>query len=218
MVDPLERVPCLRVGPLGPDEAVEDPAGIDAAWLLERWPAWYASVRHGARYRVKPALEFSIALQLVGTYPEREHLERMARVFLGATGLPPVHAGRTLDQFARLYAPGCDAAVRAGQTDLVQDRAVEAPTNRWTPRPADDREGTWGAVYAELQNRMARHDLVTWFGEARVVRETGDVLTVAVPERIQVDWIQRHHLAVLSDAAEAVRPGLRVELQTAVTA
>jgi hypothetical protein len=82
------------------------------AWFLEGYPRWYAEERAGARYLVRPALDGPYAQQLVTTWPDRAHLEAMARVFLRATNLVSAHANRSIEQFATKYASACDAKLR----------------------------------------------------------------------------------------------------------
>ncbi len=97
--------------------------------------------------------------------------------------------------------------------------AVGRSSQRWSPsRPCTERDGIWGEIFAELQLRLRRHDLHTWFGDARAVRDDGELLVVQVPEKIHAEWIRSHYLEALATAADAVRAGLRVELLVAEAA
>jgi hypothetical protein len=89
-----------------------DAVTVDAEWLLESYPRWYAEERNGARCVMRPAFDGPAAFGLVQTWPDRSHLERMCRLFLRADNIVSAHANRGLALFADKYASGCDAKLR----------------------------------------------------------------------------------------------------------
>lgn len=88
----------------------EDP-GEKAARFLDRYPAIYAKVRHGAHYLVKPARDHHYAIQLVIGWPDRSRLDLMAEVFLRMSAKEANNIPGTPGQFLHM-APECDARLR----------------------------------------------------------------------------------------------------------
>ena len=101
------------------DEGVEpdpppDPVVENARWLVESYPAWYSEERHGARcHNGNLQRTFDAAREIVRTWPEREHVEAMARVYLRSEVLNKdlKHASRGLITFGWV-ASGIDAQLR----------------------------------------------------------------------------------------------------------
>jgi hypothetical protein len=106
---PIDPPPALA---LAVADSSEDASAKCAQWLLDSYPQWYAEERNGARYQVRPAFDAPAAFSLVETWPNREHLERMCRLFLRADNIVSAHANRGLALFADKYASGCDAKLR----------------------------------------------------------------------------------------------------------
>jgi hypothetical protein len=95
-------------------DAPEDPLVANARWLVESYPSWFSEERHGARCHAGNLQRtFDAARELVRTWPEREHLEAMARVYLRSETLAKDlrHASRSLITFGWV-ASGIDAQLR----------------------------------------------------------------------------------------------------------
>lgn len=63
-----------------------------------------------------------------------------------------------------------------------------------TPRPrreADD--NVWGRVLARLESQVNRHTFASWLRDTRLASDTGDRLTIAVPDPTVGDWIARNY-------------------------
>jgi hypothetical protein len=108
--------------PPTPFDAVDDDADpfdapdpvLDAVrWFVESYPVWFAQERNGARYMPAAARDWEVVKTLVQTWPEREHLERMARTYLGSHVLDAqaFHNSRSIGKFAA-EASGIDAHLR----------------------------------------------------------------------------------------------------------
>lgn len=85
-----------------PEQALAD----RAARFLERYPALYAKHRRGARYLVRPARDFTVALDLCRTWDDTR-LDQLATIFLTTDHEFATNGSRTLGQFAAL-ASWCD--------------------------------------------------------------------------------------------------------------
>lgn len=91
-------------------ECARDPADA-LQWFFDSYPRWYAEERHGARYLPQPAMDGPAAQRLVQAWPDRSHLEAMARCYLRSTKLDGFHNSRSIDKFLR-EASGIDAFLR----------------------------------------------------------------------------------------------------------
>src|SRR5207244_7741310 len=94
---------------LAPEQTEE--AGERAARFLERYPAIYARVRHGARYLVRPARDFYYAVQLAAGWEDDQRLDMMAELFLRMSHREANNIPGTPGQFLNM-APECDARLR----------------------------------------------------------------------------------------------------------
>lgn len=74
---PVVRGAVRELPPL-PDEAISS----RAAWLLNGYREWFSELRRGARYHARPHLDFPKAVDLVQTWPDDGHLEKLARIVL----------------------------------------------------------------------------------------------------------------------------------------
>lgn len=95
----------------GPDDEPRDPVTDAIGWFFGSYPLWFSEERNGAKYPPKPARDLPTARELVTTWPDRVHLEQMARTFLRSTSMEQKWASRTIGQFAH-WAPAIDAQLR----------------------------------------------------------------------------------------------------------
>ncbi|MDE3157114.1 MAG: chromosomal replication initiator protein DnaA [Acidobacteriota bacterium] len=63
----------------------------------------------------------------------------------------------------------------------------------------------WDDVLARIESKVNRHSFYTWFKPTSFVGETGDTLTVRVPNPLFKDWLTKHYSAVINEALGDVR-------------
>ena len=69
----------------------------------------------------------------------------------------------------------------------------------------------WSAVLERIERKVERDIFYQWFKPTILVEDTGDRLTVRVPNELCRDWLHRHYTGVINEAAaEAQRPGVTV--------
>ena len=69
----------------------------------------------------------------------------------------------------------------------------------------------WDQILTRVETKVARHVFYTWFAPTSLLSDKGDLITVTVPNRMFIDWLTKHHSAVLSEAlAEVRRPDAAV--------
>jgi chromosomal replication initiation ATPase DnaA len=60
---------------------------------------------------------------------------------------------------------------------------------------------------------LNRYSFSTWFGQARLVADDGDLMTIGVSDDLCADWICRQYSGALLDAlAEAGRPDVAIRV------
>ncbi len=79
--------------------------------FLERYPAIYARVRHGARYLVRPARDYMYACQIVEGWEDDSRLDLMVELFLRMSAKEANNIPGTPGQFLHM-APECDSRLR----------------------------------------------------------------------------------------------------------
>ena len=65
----------------------------------------------------------------------------------------------------------------------------------------------WNDILARVETRINRHNFYTWFKPTALVNETGQRLTVRVPNGEFRDWLVEHYASVINEAALEIRPG-----------
>src|SRR5689334_24622390 len=82
----------------------------------------------------------------------------------------------------------------------------------------------WDAVLGRIETKVNRTTYYNWFERTSLVGDTGDSISVRVPDAMVVEWLSKHYAAVLYEAlAEVGRPGARLtfipdRVETAVAA
>ena len=73
----------------------------------------------------------------------------------------------------------------------------------------------WIDILARIETKVNRHSFYTWFKPTRVVDETGQQLSVRVPNGLFRDWLTKHYAGVVTEAvAELGREGLKITFVT----
>jgi chromosomal replication initiator protein len=65
----------------------------------------------------------------------------------------------------------------------------------------------WDRILTRIETKVNRHSYYTWFKPTSLLAETGNAITVRVPNTLFRDWLTKHYSVVLSEAlAEVQRP------------
>ncbi len=77
-------------------------------------------------------------------------------------------------------------------------------------------DNVWNDILARVETKINRHSYYTWFKPTALVDETGERLTIRVPNSQFGDWLAKHYASVINEAAVEIRPeGFRVVFVTA---
>ena len=69
----------------------------------------------------------------------------------------------------------------------------------------------WNDILSRIEAKVNRHSFYTWFKPTRLVDETGQKLSVRVPNGLFRDWLTKHYAGVITEAvAELGREGLKI--------
>ncbi len=70
---------------------------------------------------------------------------------------------------------------------------------------------SWNAVLERIERKVDRDIFHQWFKPTILLEDTGDLLTVRVPNELSRDWLHRHYTGIINEAtAEVERPGITV--------
>ena len=73
----------------------------------------------------------------------------------------------------------------------------------------------WDQILARVETKINRHSFYTWFKPTRFLDDTGETVTVTVPNDLFRDWLTKHYVGVIGEAAEELqRSGLVVSFVT----
>ncbi len=69
----------------------------------------------------------------------------------------------------------------------------------------------WNQVLSRIETKVNRHSFHTWFKPTVFVEETGQTITVRVPNHLFRDWLTKHYAGVISEAVtEVERDGMQI--------
>jgi chromosomal replication initiator protein len=63
----------------------------------------------------------------------------------------------------------------------------------------------WDQILARVETKVNRHSFSTWFRPTAFVADSGNSITVRVPNPLFKDWLTKHYSVVLSEALAEVR-------------
>ena len=73
----------------------------------------------------------------------------------------------------------------------------------------------WNDILGRIETKVNRHSFYTWFKPTRLVKETGQELSVRVPNGLFRDWLTKHYAGVIAEAmGELGRESLKVAFMT----
>jgi chromosomal replication initiator protein len=70
-----------------------------------------------------------------------------------------------------------------------------------TPMPAS----IWDQVLGRIETKVNRHSFYTWFKPTSFLNDSGQTITVLVPNSLFKDWLTKHYSLVLSEALSEVK-------------
>ena len=74
----------------------------------------------------------------------------------------------------------------------------------------------WSDILTRVETKVNRHSFYTWFKPTTFVEDTGQLLTIRVPNVLFRDWLTKHYAAVIGEAVvELGREGLELSFTTA---
>ena len=65
----------------------------------------------------------------------------------------------------------------------------------------------WEQVLARIETKVNRHSFYTWFKPTSFVSDSGQAITVRVPNTLFKDWLTKHYSGVLLEALGEVKRG-----------
>ena len=69
----------------------------------------------------------------------------------------------------------------------------------------------WDRALARIETKLNRHSFYTWFRPTVLIGDTGEALSIRVPNPLFTDWLTKHYSGVIAEAMEEVgRPGVSV--------
>ena len=63
----------------------------------------------------------------------------------------------------------------------------------------------WAELLARIETKVPRHSFNTWFSQTAFVEDTGDRVTVRVPNELCRNWLTTHYTEVITEAMTEVR-------------
>src|SRR3712207_3358549 len=65
----------------------------------------------------------------------------------------------------------------------------------------------WDQVLARIETKVNRHSFYTWFKPTSFISDSGQAITVRVPNPLFKDWLTKHYSVVLQEALAEVKRG-----------
>ena len=96
------------------------------------------------------------------------------------------------------------ALIRAAETEIPATIVATTKTGN-----------VWVEILSRVETKVNRHSFYTWFKPTAFVHETGQDLTVKVPNGLFRDWLTKHYAGVIREAlGELDREGIRIAFVT----
>jgi chromosomal replication initiator protein len=73
-------------------------------------------------------------------------------------------------------------------------------------------DNVWTSVLARVETKVNAHSFSTWFRPTSLLADSGDTVTVLVPDPVFREWLTKHYAVVLAEAlAEIERPAVSLD-------
>ena len=61
-------------------------------------------------------------------------------------------------------------------------------------------ENVWEQILARIESKVNRHSYHTWFRPTRFLKDTGQTVTVQVPNELFRNWVTKHYAGIIGEA------------------
>ena len=69
----------------------------------------------------------------------------------------------------------------------------------------------WNQVLSRIETKVNKHSFYTWFRPTTLVADSGERVTVRVPNDLFRDWLTKHYAGIISEAVtEVQREGMQI--------
>ena len=76
-------------------------------------------------------------------------------------------------------------------------------------------ENVWEQILARIESKVNRHSYHTWFRPTRFLEDTGQTVTVQVPNELFRNWLTKHYAGIIGEATgELQRQGTKIAFVT----
>ena len=76
-------------------------------------------------------------------------------------------------------------------------------------------ENIWEQILGRIESKVNRHSYFTWFKPTRFLDDTGQTITVQVPNELFRNWLTKHYAGIIGEAADELqRHGTEIALVT----
>tara|TARA_B100001123_G_scaffold432620_1_gene555974 strand:+ start:2613 stop:3932 length:1320 start_codon:yes stop_codon:yes gene_type:complete len=65
----------------------------------------------------------------------------------------------------------------------------------------------WDEILNRVETKVNRHSFYTWFRPTSFLKDSGEVITIRVPNPLFKDWLRKHYSGVLSEALTDIERG-----------
>src|SRR3989304_6030940 len=74
----------------------------------------------------------------------------------------------------------------------------------------------WEEILQKIETKVNRHSFNTWFRPTRLLAESGQSLSILVPNAHFRDWLNKHYSGVILESLDELhRPDIHVVFETA---
>ena len=65
----------------------------------------------------------------------------------------------------------------------------------------------WNQVLSRIETKVNRHSFYTWFRPTTLLEDSGERITIRVPNGLFRDWLTKHYTGVIKEAVTEVERG-----------
>ena len=65
----------------------------------------------------------------------------------------------------------------------------------------------WDEILNRVETKVNRHSFYTWFRPTSFLKDSGEIITIRVPNPLFKDWLRKHYSGVLSEALADIERG-----------
>ena len=73
----------------------------------------------------------------------------------------------------------------------------------------------WNQVLSRIETKVNRHSFYTWFRPTTLLEDSGEQITIRVPNGLFRDWLTKHYAGIIGEATGALqRQGTKIAFVT----